>query len=486
MEKKNKRIFLLTIISLVIIAISGSAYYFMVYSPKNSKNIASTEKQLYTCAMHLQYVSDKPGNCPFCGMKLVPKTNSDSKSQNGQRKILYWRAPMNPKEIYDKPGKSAMGMDLVPVYEDEASGEGTVKIDPSVEQNMNLKITEVKRMKMSSRLTTNGIMNLDDRRHYIVTTRVNGWIEKLYINYNGMKVRKGDKLMEIYSPELVAAQQELLTAMNYNSKFGNSAYTDIKSSGNEILNNAEKKLKLYNISDEEIKKIEQTQNIKTNLTLYAQNSGTVINKYALEGQKVSAGMPLMEIADLSNLWLEADIYENELQKVHLGDRVNIKFNFMPQKMFNGIVSFIYPTIDPKARTAKIRIDVPNYSDVLKPSMYASVEIQGRNLGEYPAIPENSVIRTGVKDVVILSLGEGRFKPQPVKLGILSDGYYQVIEGLQEGMKIVSSAQFMIDSESNLKAALNAFQTNDAADTVNNKPMTPNEQKDDMKQMNMNK
>ncbi|MGK9475590.1 efflux RND transporter periplasmic adaptor subunit [Melioribacter sp. OK-6-Me] len=453
-------------IIIVLIALGISAAGYFLFATKESIQITGNKtemKQLWTCGMHPEIIMEEPGNCPICGMKLVPKKGTGKTT--GERKILYWRAPMDPNEIYDHPGKSKMGMELVPVYEDEAGSSGIVTIDPAVVQNMNVKTEKVKSMKLSNIVVTNGILTTNEQTDYIVTTRVNGWIDKLYINYTGQKVNKGDRLMDIYSPELVAAQQELLSAIAYKKAVSNTDINDILDSGDMLIKNAIRKLQLLEISDSDIKKLIETKEVKTYATLYAQKNGTVISKNILEGQKVMPGMPLLHISDLSLLWLTADIYEYELSKIQLGSKAEIRFNFLPDKTFTGKISFIYPTVEPKTRTAKLRIDIPNKNDLLKPAMLANVTIYGKDLGVKPVVPENAVIRSGKKDIVIIALGEGKFKPQEIKLGGYSDGYYQVLHGLTEGTTIVTSAQFLIDSESNLRAAVNQF-TSGTSEEIN--------------------
>ena len=453
------------IAAIIVFALLVPAY--LLIAPDHQSEITVGTKQLYTCGMHPNIVSDKPGDCPICGMKLVPikNTNQSDPPQDKERKILYWRAPMDPNEIYDHPGKSKMGMDLVPVYEDEAGNSGVVKIDPAVEQNMNVKIATVQKKNLSGRVVTNGVLALDETNQYIVTTRMNGWIEKLYTNYTGQLVSKGSKLMDIYSPELVAAQQELLTALSYQNNVNGSSLQNIRESGNELVKTAIKKLELLEVSDKEIKNLMDTKEVKNDLTLYAQHSGTVLEKNIIEGQKVNAGAQLLKIANLSNLWLIADIYEYELSKINLGSTANITYNFLPGKTYKGKVSFIYPTVDSKSRTVKIRVNINNKSGELKPEMFANVEIEGKSLGNYPVVPENAVIRSGMKNIVIIALGNGRFKPQEVTLGGYADGYYQILSGLSEGMNIVTSAQFMIDSESNLRSAIGQMQESVKPDTT---------------------
>lgn len=458
-----KKKIIIIISSIVIVGVAVTLYFTL---RSNDQITQVQEKQLYTCGMHPDVISEEPGDCPICGMKLVPIKNQGQ--AKGERKILYWRAPMDPNEIYDQPGKSKMGMDLVPVYDDEGAVEGIVTIDPTIVQNMNVKTAIVEAKHLSSQVITNGVLTTNEKTEYIVTTRVNGWIENLYINYTGQPVKKGQKLMDIYSPELVAAQQELITALNFQKAVNSSSFNEVRESGEELLKNSFRKLQLLQLSESDIEKIKETREVKTYVTLYAQNSGTVLEKNVLDGQKIMGGMPLLKIADLSNLWLTADIYEYELSKIKEGSKAEIKFNYLPGKTYKGRVSFIYPTLESKTRTAKIRIDVNNPKGDLKPSMFANVVIEGEDLGVYPVIPENAVLRGGRKDVVIIALGDGKFKPQEITLGGYSDGYYQVLDGLTKGSEIVTSAQFLIDSESNLRAAVSQFKNDDKLKTQKDK------------------
>lgn len=476
---KKKILFL--IVSLLVLSIVG-VYYFVIYKKSNAKvEVAPQSEQLWTCGMHPQVIQDHPGNCPICGMKLVPKQGTGAKT-TGERKILFYRSPMDPNITSPYPTKDPMGMDFVPVYEDEATAEGVVAIDPTVVQNMNVKIEKVVKKRLPNVVVTNGILTTNETKDYFVTTRISGWIEKLYINYTGQKVRKGDKLMDIYSPELVSAQQELLTALSYKKSLITSN-RDVLASGDLMLKNAIRKLQLLEISSPDIDRLIQTQEVKTYVTLYAKTNGTVISKDVLEGQSVAPGMPLLKISDLSTLWLTADIYEYELSKVALGSPAEIRFNFMPGKIFKGKINFIYPNINPTTRTVKVRIDLPNPNDILKPAMFANVTIYGKDLGVTPVVPENAVIRSGQKDIVIVALGSGKFKPQEVTLGGYSQGYYQVLSGLGEGTDIVTSAQFLIDSESNLRAAISQFTSPKHSHTsvIEQKPSSESEYKNHKQQ-----
>ncbi|MCK9280900.1 MAG: efflux RND transporter periplasmic adaptor subunit [Melioribacteraceae bacterium] len=450
----SKKFLLIGIISIIVLITAG---YFIFYNNGSGiHNHNSSDHQLWTCGMHPDIIMDEPGNCPICGMKLVPKQGSNSSNSNsGERKIIYYRSPMDPTITSQYPRKDEMGMDYVPVYNDEAASDGTVKISPTVIQNINVKTEKVVKRKIRNIITTNGVLTTNETEEYIVTTRVNGFVQKLYVNYVGKRINRGDKLMEIYSPELVVAQQELLSAVSYQQSISNSDIQDILKSGDELIKNSVKKLQLLEMPDSDIKKLMNSKDVKTYVTLYAQQTGTVISKNVLEGQKINPGMPLLQITNLNTLWLMADVYEFELSKLSLGTKAEIKFNFKPGVIYNGKVSFIYPTIEPKTRTVKVRIDVKNNGE-LKPDMLANVTIMGKELDNALVAPENAIIRSGKNDIVIIALGEGRFRPQNVLLGDYSDGYYQVLNGLSEGDQIVTSAQFLIDSESNLRTAVNQF------------------------------
>lgn len=461
---------------LIIGALMGAGIFYLAAGVSSNKNHQNqSEGQLWTCGMHPDIITDEPGTCPICGMNLVPKKGTGT-TATGERKILYYRSPMNPSVTSPDPMKDEMGMDYVAVYENGNGSEGVVSIDPVVMQNMNVKTVKVEKRELNSTVVTNGILTTNEMGDYVVSTRVDGWVEKLYINFIGQKVKKGDKLLEIYSPALVTAQQELLTAISYQKATSNSNLKDVLNSGNELINNAMRKLQLLEMSDTEIERVKTSKEVNTYITLYAQKDGTVILKNIIEGQKIMPGMSLLQVSNLTSLWLTADIYEYELVKIALGSKAEIKFNFMPGKTFIGKISFIYPTIDEKTRTAKIRIDISNNDNLLKPAMLANVVIQGVNLGSFPVIPENAVLRGGKKDIVILSLGNGKFKPQEIKLGDYSQGFYQVLSGLSEGTDIVSSAQFMIDSESNLNAAVSQY-TSSNSEQRNNSQNTDSKEKD---------
>lgn len=442
---------------LIIGALLGAGIFYVFNNNSTSENhIHSGEEQLYTCGMHPNIIESEPGTCPICGMNLTPikSKNSNSNNSSDKGKIIYWRAPMNPNEIYSSPGKSQMGMDLIPVYENEGSDEGVVTVDGSILQSMNVKMEFVKNRSLNSFIYTNGVVTTDERKEFIISTKLSGWAEKLYVNYLGQKVVKGQRLVDIYSPELVAAQQELITAL----KFQESSSTK---TSNDLVQNAIRKLELLDIAKTEIDEIIKSKQTQKHIPLYAPSSGTVLVKEVVEGEKITPNKQLMTIADLSNLWIKADIYESELDGIKIGTDVEVTFDYFPGKIYKGEITFIYPTVDPVSRTISVRIDIQNKDAELKPEMFGNVKINVKGNGEMPSVPETAVIRSGKKNIVVLGLGEGKFKPVEVILGNYSDGFYQVIKGLKLNDKIVTSGQFMIDSESSLRSAVKLFSSSNA-------------------------
>ena len=457
---KNIPAVILSIILAIAIGIIAYQNFIRSDDPLHEHETADAE-QLYTCGMHPDIISDEPGNCPICEMKLTPIKNEEKNS--GENKVAYWIAPMDPNEIYDAPGKSKMGMDLVPIYENEISGGTIVKIDPVVQQNMNVKLTKIESKNLFSSIITNGIVTTDERNEYIISSRVAGWIENLYANFTGQKVTKGEKLFDVYSPGLLAAQKELLSSLRYDESVVNSNYAMLAKSGKELLSNSIKKLELLEMSKSDINELIETREVKEFTSVYSPADGIVLKKNIIEGEKIKTGEMLMHISNLSNLWVIADIYEHEISKVKLNSSVKLYPNSFPNKIIKGKVSFIDPTLDEKTKTVKVRIDVKNNDLLLKPSMLVRVEIEGRSLGEQPVISEEAIIRSGMKNIAVLALGEGKFKPVEIQLGNYSNGQYQVLSGLQQGSKVVSSAQFLIDSESNLQSAIKNFSKNEMSD-----------------------
>jgi Cu(I)/Ag(I) efflux system membrane fusion protein len=329
---------------------------------------------------------------------------------------------------------------------------GTVQISPQKQQLIGVKFGTVEMKPLEKVIRTVGRVDYDEKRIVTVSPKIGGWIEDLYVDFTGKFVKQGDPLFTIYSPELVSTQEEYLLAIQAKKSLSKSPFPEVASSGNSLAESAKRRLKLWDINDDQIKTLEETGQAKKTLTLYSPFSGIVLEKAAYKGMSVMPGMALYKLADLSVVWLYADVYEYELPFVRLGQQASVQLASMPGETFTGRAVYIYPSLNPETRTAKVRFEIPNPQGKVKPEMYANVEIKIR-LGQKLAVPEGAIIDTGLRQIAIVDKGSGYFEPREVKVGSKVEGYYEVIKGLKAGERVVTSANFLIDSESKLKEAL---------------------------------
>ncbi|MGO9093437.1 MAG: efflux RND transporter periplasmic adaptor subunit [bacterium] len=362
-------------------------------------------------------------------------------------------------ETTKKPGGTEMeemkGMTMESIQKEgkmEEVAPGTVQISPERQQLIGVKIGTVEMKPLEKVIRTVGRVDYDEKRIVTVSLKIGGWIEDLYVDFTGKYVRKGEPLLTIYSPDLVSTQEEYLLALAAKKSLTGSSFPEVAGSGDSLAESARRRLKLWDISDEEIKNLEESGKLKKALTLYAPFSGFVLEKSAYKGMNVMPGIALYKLADLSVVWLYADIYEYELPFIRLGQKASIQLSYIPGETFSGKAIYIYPALNPETRTAKVRFEIPNPHDRLKPEMYANVEIKVP-LGQKLAVPEGAIIDTGVRQVAIIDKGNGYFEPREIKVGSKVEGYYEVIKGLKGGERVVTSASFLVDSESNLKEAM---------------------------------
>ncbi len=389
---------------------------------------------------------------------LPQEETATPKAESGGRKILYWYAPMDPTYIRDKPGKSPMGMDLVPKYAGETgeAPEGAIKIDPATVQNIGVLTDTVKRGDLRVEVRTVGTLDYNDDKIFWVNTKYDGWLEKVHINYIGQPVRKGEPLFEIYSPDLVSTQEEYLNALRFRDKIAESGFPDAIARADRLVEASRSRLLYWDITDEQIRRLEEKGEITKTLTVVSPVSGLVVKKMdeALEGMYSKAGMNLYKIADLSSLWVHVEIYEYQLPWIKPGQEAQIEISYYPGETFHGKVLFFYPYLDEQTRTIKVCIEIPNADGRLRPEMFATVKFSPVAARNAVLVPEMAVLHSGERDVVVLDIGGGRFEPRDVKLGLQGEGMYQVLEGLEGGETLVTSSQFLIDSESNLREAIN--------------------------------
>ncbi len=391
----------------------------------------------WVAPMDANYRRDKPGKSPM-GMDLVPFYKKVT-ANSSEPEVLYWVAPMDANYRRDKPGKSPMGMDLVPFYKEESGGEdGVVKISPVVQNNLGVRINSVTKGILDRKINTVGYISFDEEKLYHLHTRVEGWVENLVVKAQGDVVKKGQKLFALYSPALVSAQEEYLSALK---------------SKNKILIRASRdRLTSIGIARGLIKHLEKTRKIKQRIAYYAKHDGFIENLKIRQGMFVKPAMDVLTIGQIDTVWVIAEVFERQSGWVKIGQRVDMNVAAYPDKNWQGVVDYIYPTLNKKTRTLQVRIRFDNAQQRLKPNMFSQLTIYTSLEKETLRINREAIIRSGTMQRVVKSLGDGKFLSVAVKTGSESGTYIEVLKGLQEGDQIVTSAQFLIDSESNLSAA----------------------------------
>ncbi|HEX6734332.1 MAG TPA: efflux RND transporter periplasmic adaptor subunit [Azonexus sp.] len=379
------------------------------------------------------------------------------------KKLLYYRNPMGLPDTSPVPKKDPMGMDYIPVYEGEAAdaGDSGLTISAGKIQKMGVKTEPARLQALDRAVRASGRVEFDESRSYSVTAKFEGYIERLHVNTTGQPVGRGQPLFEVYSPELVSAQREYAIAAQGVAKLG-EAGGDAQAAMRQLAEASLQRLRNWDISDEQIKALAQSGNARRTLTFRAPVAGIVTEKKALQGMRFMPGETLYQIADTSSVWVQADVFEQDVAAVGVGQKARIRINAYPGQVFEGRIAYVYPTLKEDTRTVPVRIELPNPQGKLKPAMYAEVEIPVAGAAPVVTVPVSAVIDSGSRQVVIVQLGEGRFAPRPVKLGQRGSEYVQVLDGIREGEVVVSAANFLIDAESNLKAALTGLQPAPAA------------------------
>ncbi len=372
-----------------------------------------TKKTIYHCPMHPNYTSYKPGECPICGMTLVPVEEE---------------------------------------HKEMEMPEGTVRIPPEKQQLIGVKFEKVEFRDLKKEIRTVARVTYDERRLTYVNTKFPGWVENLYVDYTGRLVKKGEPLFSIYSPELVSAQEEYLLALKAKSYFEGKPFSEVKEETENLLESSRRRLLYWDIKEEQIKELEKTGKPFRTLIFFSPITGFVIEKNILKGKYVMPGENLYKIADISNIWILADIYEHELNLISIGQEATVELAYLPGEKFSGKITYIYPYLENETRTTKVRIELSNKDFKLKPDMFGNIVINV-DIGKKLTVHEDAVIDSGERKIVFIDKGEGFFEPREVKLGVKAGEFYEVIDGLNEGERVVSSANFLIDSESRLKSAV---------------------------------
>jgi len=400
------------------------------------------------------------GTSLFLPANLGLKNSTSVKSQapGDDQEILYWRAPMDPTEMYDEPGKSLMGMDLVPVFVDEetVSGAGQVSISSVVAQNMGVRYADAKRIDLFRSIRTVAEVMVDEEKVYQVNARISGWVEKLHVGFGGARIEKGQALLEIYSPELVSTQQEYLLAKKHFELVSGSRDAATITDASRMIEASLARLRNWEIPEDAIRSLQETGEVQRTVLLRSPATGIVMKKQVIEGDHIEIGKNLFQIADLRSVWVHASLFDNELLWIREGQVARVELSHLPGITHVGEVSYIYPLMRERARDVHVRIILENDDLKIKPGMFANVELEGRHLENVIVVPTEAIIRSGERSLVFVANGEGNFDPIEVVLGAEGgegNRLVHVISGLEEGARVVVSAQFLIDSESRLQEAI---------------------------------
>jgi Cu(I)/Ag(I) efflux system membrane fusion protein len=439
------------------LAVGGGAAYLLGRgaTAHDHASPSAEARPRYTCPMHPTIVSDHPGDCPICGMALVKVGAGAS-----ERKVAFYRSPMDAKQTSPGPRKDEMGMDYLPVYEDEAGGGAapvdglaTISIDPQRQQLIGLRTAEVTRGQVGSSWKTVGKVAVDETNVHHVNIKVGGFVDTVYVDYVGKAVRRGEPLFSIYSPDLLSVQQEYLLALRTRKALSGGGIA--VGAGDDLVDSARERLRLWDIPDSEVERLEATGKPTKALTIHSPMSGVVTKKDIVMGHRLNEGDMPYEITDLSRVWVLADAYETDLSRIRIGMPATLSLQAFPNKTFSGKVIFVDPIMDPKTRTAKVRLEFPNPKADLKPEMFGEVMLK-TEAREGLRIPADAVIDSGTKKVVFVALGEGKLQPREIQVGPVAGDEVEVLSGLAAGEKVVTRANFLVDSESRLRASLAAM------------------------------
>jgi multidrug efflux pump subunit AcrA (membrane-fusion protein) len=430
-------------------------------------------KEVWYCPMHPTYVSDRPGSCPICNMDLVKKESpgapsaaaaASAPSPPSERKVLFYRSPMDPSVTSPVPAKDSMGMDYVPVYSDETGTEANASsvADRAVVQvtGEGLRLAGVRteparRERLEQTVRTVGRVIADERRQARVQSRVSGWVVTLDADFIGRPVMRGERLAVIDSPELYAAQSEYLAAREAARSFLASSLPEVRRGGDDLIFAARRRLELLAVPENFLEELERTRVARRTFDLVAPASGYLSEKSVVRGQRIEPGMELLTIADLSHIWIEADFYESEARFLAPGRAATLRLPNDPTFALTARVSYIYPQLAVETRTLRVRFDVENHDLRLRPGMYVDVELATAS-AEGVVIPDSAILDSGVRQLVFVESAPGSFSPRDVEVALRADGKALIGKGLVEGEQVAVKANFLLDSESRLRAAIAAM------------------------------
>lgn len=423
MENNNKKTVKIVItVLIVLVVIAGGYWGYNQFFKQKSSDVS--QSQVYTCPMHPQIISDHPGQCPICGMDLVLKSSSEVEKEQ--------------KQMGDNTNMNLM----------------EVKLSPSQQVLANVQTETVKTKQFSGTKEFNGYVKIDEKNNAHISTPVMGKITKMYVNYEGQSVRAGQPVFEMYSPDLVSTQKEYILALDNYDRISKSNNDFAIAQAKSLVDASRYRLNQWEMTPSQLDEIARTREIKQTITVYSKYNGIITKKYLEAGHWPMAGEMVYDVTNLSTVWVMANVYESDVQFIKTGQNAEITSTSYPNEIFNAKINFVDPIFDASSRTLQVRIDVSNRDNKLKPDMYVKVKIN-TFYSQNPAVPKNAVIRTGDKDIVYVEKEEGVYVPRNVKIGYQQDGYYEILSGLKEGEKVVSSGGFLIDSESQIQSGINS-------------------------------
>lgn len=428
-------------IVLVLLLIMGLAFVVIKFNLIPGVNVTNNQSKsvLYLCPMHPTYTNDRPGDCPICGMRLVKK---EKKEGNSGAKVV--KRKMNHE-----------GHDMKMPMEEEKSEQLKLEIDPTKQQYLGVKTSKAIKKSVEKEIKALGIVQADETKLSHIHTKFSGYLHKVFANYEGKLIKKGEPLFSVYSPELVSTQEEYLLALLARDKLKGNSFPEINASQEALFEAVRRRLELWDITDEQINNLEKTRQVTKELTLYSPENGYIIKREAFEGKQVSPEDMLYDIADLSTVWILLEVYEDDLPFIKIGQGVKIASPYESIKSLNGKITYIYPTIDPTTRTGKVRVEAVNSNLSLKPDMYIDGTIY-TSIGEYVVVSNQAIIETGNRKIVFVKDNDGKFIPKEVETGPETKDGKVIYKGIEVGEEVVENGNFLLDSESNLQTVLRQF------------------------------
>jgi len=452
------------VIAVITLAIGLGGGYWLAQTGLNKgaaeSNVGSdTERKIlfYRNPMNPEVTSPVPVQDSM-GMDYIAVYAEQDKPQSSsaEKKVLFYRNAMNPAVTSPVPAQDSMGMDYLPVYAEDSGDDsepaGTVKIDPVTVQNIGVRTARAEQRNLSHQINAVGRVDYNEERIARLHPKTEGWIEKLFVDKTGEQVSKDTILLGLYSPQLVSSQQEYLLALNNHKHLERSTFKDIRDGANQLLRSSRERLELLDVPEHQIRELEKTRKLKKALHIHSPFDGIVMNIGVREGQYVTPSTELYMLADLTNIWVYVDIYENEISWVKVGDTAQMKVTAIPGEVFTGEITYIYPYLERKTRTNRVRLEFNNQDLRLKPEMFANITLMAGRQVDAIVIPSEAIVRSGTDAQVFVVRAPGKFEPRVVTLGVSSDGVTQILSGVKVGEEVVTSSQFLIDSESKLREA----------------------------------